>query len=111
MNCDPYVEVICSGESDSPSDSNPFAEPDRTVENTKTASLCGSLDPEMRHEFFGSSDEFENSSPGSSRSRSYSDEASLKQKDVSPHVDVDESVRSQRSYSRYSGAGCICTTK
>ena len=105
------IEVIYSGELESPSDSKPSAKPDRTVADTKTAAPRGSLDPELRRELFGSSDEFENSSPGSNRSRSYSDEASAQQKDVSPYVDVDDSVRSHRSHSRDSGAGYLGTTQ
>ena len=103
--------MIYSGESDSPSDSKPSAKPDRTVADTKTASPRGSFDPESRRELFGSSDEFENSTPGSNRSRSYSDEASLQQKDVSSYVDVDDSVRIHRIHSRDSGAGYIGTTQ
>ena len=100
MDYDPDIEVIYSGESDFPSDSKSSAKPDRTVADTKTAAPRGSLNPELRCELLGSSDEFENSSPGSNRSRSYSDEASAQQKDVSPYVDVDDSVRSHRSHSR-----------
>ena len=70
MNCDPDMEVIYSGESDSPSDSKPSAKLDRTVADTKTAAPRGSVDPELRREMFGLSDEFENSSPGSNLSRS-----------------------------------------
>ena len=109
MDCDPDIEVTYSGESDSPSDSKPSAKPDRTVADTKTASPRGSLDPESRRELFGSSDEFKNSSPGSNGSRSYSDEASVQQEDVSPHVGVDDSVRIHRSHSRDSGAGYLGT--
>ena len=71
MDCDPDLEVIYSGESDSPSDSKPSAKLDRTVADTKTGAPRGNLDPELRRELFGSSDEFENSSAGSNRSRSY----------------------------------------
>ena len=111
MDCDPDIEVIYSGESDFPSDSKLSAKPDRTVADTETAAPRGSLDPEMRRELFGLSDEFDNSSPGSSRSRSYSDEANVQQKDVSPCVDVDVSVRRHRSHSRDSGAGYLGTTQ
>ena len=103
--------MIHSGESDSPSDSKPSAKSDRTVADTKTAALRGSLDPELRHELFGSSDEFENSSPGSNISLSYSYEASVQQKDVSPHVGVDDSVRSHFCHSRDSGASYVGTTQ
>ena len=70
MDYDPDKEVIYSGESDSPSDSKPSTNPDGTVEDTKTAATRGSLDPELRRELCGSSDELKNSSQGSSRSRS-----------------------------------------
>ena len=103
--------MIYSGESNSPSDSKPSAKSDRSVADTKTAAPHGSLDPELRYEIFGSSDEFENSSSGSNRSRSYLDEASVQQKDVSPYVDVDDFVRSYRSHIRDSGAGYIGTTQ
>ena len=56
MDCDPDTEVIYSGDSDSPSDLKPSANPDRTVADTKTAAPRGSLDPELRRELFGSSD-------------------------------------------------------
>ena len=39
------IELIYSGESDSPSDSKPSAKPDRTVAKTETAAPRGSLDP------------------------------------------------------------------
>ena len=35
----------------------------------------------------------------------------MQQKDVSPNVDVDDSVRSHRSHSRDSGAGYLGTTQ
>ena len=111
MDCDSDIEVTYSGESDSPSESKPYAKPDRMVADTKTAAPRGSLDPELRREMFGSSDEFENLSPGSNRSRSCSDEASVQQKAVSAYVDVDDYVRSHRSHSRDSGAGCLGTTQ
>ena len=111
MDHGPEIDVLYLGVSDSPSDSKPSAKPDRTVADTKTAAPRGSLDPELRRELFGSSVEFENSSPGSNRSRSYSDEASVQKKYVSPYVDVDDSVRSHRSHSRDSGAGYLGTTQ
>ena len=43
MDYDPDIEVICSGESDSPSDSKPSANPDRTAADTKTSAPRGSL--------------------------------------------------------------------
>ena len=105
MDHGPDIDVVYSGESNSSSDSKSSAKPDRKVAETKTAAPRGSLDKELRYEKFGSADEFENSSPGSNRSRSYSDKESVQQKNVSPHVGVDDSVRSHRSHSRDSGAG------
>ena len=64
-----------------------------------TAEPRNSLDPGLRHELFGSSDESKYSSPGSKRSRSYSNEASAKHEDVSRHEDVDEYSPSHRSHS------------
>ena len=67
------VDVLYSGESDSPSDSKPSGKSDRTAKpKTKTAAPLGSLDVDLRDEMFGSSDESENSSLGSNRSHSYS---------------------------------------
>ena len=102
----PEIEMLYSGKSDSSSDSQPSAKPDRMVAETKNAAPRGSLDPELRHEMFGSSEESKNSSPGSNRSRSYSYEESAAHEDVSPHVDVDESSRSHRSYSRSNTRYC-----
>ena len=45
MDHGPDIEVLYSGESNSPFDSTPFAKPDRTGSETKTASPRGSLDP------------------------------------------------------------------
>ena len=67
---------------------------------TTTAAPRGSLDKDLRHKMFGSSDESENSSPGSKRSRSHSYKAILKHDDVSPLEDVAESSRSHRIHSR-----------
>ena len=111
MDCDLDIEVIYSGESDSSSDSMTSAKPNRTVADTKTTAPRGSLDPELRRGMFGSSDELENSSPGSNRTRSCSDEASVQQKDVISYVDVDVSVRSHRSHSSESDAGYLGTSQ
>ena len=100
MDHGPEIDVLYLGVSDSPSDSKPSAKPDRTVAETTTAAPRGSLDPELRHDMFGSPDESKNASPESNRSRSYSYEASAVLEDVSPHEDVDDSSRSHRSHSR-----------
>ena len=77
MDHGPDIDVVYSAEPDGASDSKSSAKPDRKVAETKTAAPRGSLDIELRYEMFGSSDESENSSPGSNRSRSYSYEASV----------------------------------
>ena len=84
MNHDPDIDVVYSSRSNASSDSKSSAKSDQTVAETKTAAPRGSLDKELGYEMFGSADEFENLSPGLKRLRSYSDEASLQQKDVSP---------------------------
>ena len=106
MAVDPDIEVIYSGESDSSSDSKPSAKPDRTVAESKTAALRGSLDPELRHEMLGSSDDFGNSSPISNRSRLYSYEASVQHVDVRTHDDVDDGPRSHHSHIRSNARYC-----
>ena len=100
MDHGPEIEVLYSGESDSPSYSKPSAIRDRTVADTKTATSSGNIDADLHHEMFASSEESEISSLGSNRSRSYSYEASVEHEDVSPHDDVDDSLRSHRSHSR-----------
>ena len=67
MYCDPDIELIYSGESNSLSDSKPSAKTDRKVVKTKTATPRGSLYLELRHEMFKASDESVKSSPGSTR--------------------------------------------
>ena len=106
MDHSPNIELIYSGESDSPSDSKPSTKPDRMVAKTKTAAPRGSLDPELWHEMFGSSDESINSSPGSNRSRSYSYDASVQHEDLRPHADIDDSSRSHRSHNRSNTRYC-----
>ena len=59
----------------------------------------------MRHEIFGSSDESENSSRVSNRSRTHSYDASEKHEDFSHRDDTDDSSRSHRSRSNPSGCG------
>ena len=69
MEHGPRIDVLDSGESDSPSDSNPSSKSDRTVAETTKSAPRGSLDKNLRHEMFGLSDDSENSSPGLNRSR------------------------------------------
>ena len=59
----------------------------------------------MRHEIFGSSDESENSSRVSNRSRTHSYDASEKHEDFSHRDDTDDSSRSHRSRSNTSDSG------
>ena len=101
------IEVLYSGESDSPSDSKSLAKPSHEtvgVEST-TAQRRGSIEPEMHGELFGSSDESIDSSPGSSRSHSHSFDASEKQDDANRPDDVDDFSRSLRCRSNLSECG------
>ena len=59
MDVDPEIEVVYSGESSSPSDSKSPAKPgcEAVGAGSMTSERRGSLDPELRHELFGSSEE------------------------------------------------------
>ena len=61
MDQDPEIEVKYSGESNSPPDSQPCAKPDRKFAGSTTDAPRGSIDKDLRHEMFGSSDESMNS--------------------------------------------------
>ena len=92
-------KLIYSGESDF-SDLKASAKPERTDTESTTAAPRGSRDKELRRKMFGSSDESENMSPGSNRSRSTSYEASVEHEEVRLHESIDDSVRIHRSHSR-----------
>ena len=57
MDCDPDIEFVYSGESDSPSDSKSPGNPSREAAGagSMAAELRGSLDLKLRHELFSSS--------------------------------------------------------
>ena len=95
MDVDTEFEFVYSGESDSPSESKSPVKSSREAVGAglMTIEPRVSLDPKLRHELVGSSDESKNLSPELNRSRSYSYEASAKHEDVSPHSDIDASSR------------------
>ena len=98
MDVEPEIEVVYSGESDSSPDSKSTAKPSRETKaaESTTAQRRGSIDPELHREWFGSSDESMESSPGSSRSHSHSFDASEKQDDAISPDDIDDYSRSHR---------------
>ena len=72
---------------------------------TTAAPPCGSPDPDLRHELFGSSDESEGLSRGSSQSHLHSVSANDKHDDAGHRDDVVDSSRSHRSRSNLSVCG------
>ena len=107
INVESEEEVLYSGDSDSPSESKspPKLGHKAVGAETTTAAPRDSLDKTMRHEMFGSSDESEDPSRGSNRSRSHSYDVSAKQEDISRHDDINDSSRSHRSRSNPSDCG------
>ena len=107
MDIDPEIEVVYSGESDSPSDSMSPAKSGReaVAAGTTTAKPLGSLDRALHYEMFGSSDESEDSSLGSNRSHLHSCDAGGKHDDIHHRDEVDDSPRSHCSRSNPSDCG------
>ena len=99
MDIDTGIEVIYSGESDSPSGVKPSSNFGRGAvgAETTTAKPRGSLDEPLRHEMLASSKESEYSSQGKNRLRSHSYDASAKHYYVGHHDDIDDVSRSYRS--------------
>ena len=107
MDDDLEIVALYSGESDSPSDSKLPAKSIRKAAGAETTAAppCGSPDPDLRHELFGSSDESEGLSRGSSQSHLHSVSANDKHDDAGHRDDVVDSSRSHRSRSNLSVCG------
>ena len=88
-------------------DSKSSAKPSRKAASAETtaAKPCGSLDPDLRHELFGSSDDSDDLLRVSSRSHSHSCDANDKHDEAGHCDDVDDSMRSHRSRGNTSDCG------
>ena len=106
MDVDPVLEVIYLGETDAASDSQSPSRSSGEADDAESRAnqRCGSLDPELRHELFGSSEESNGSSRGSSRAHTQSVDAS-EYDDASHCDDVNDYSRSHCSRSNRSDCG------